>query len=96
MVCTTAGNVCMANQHMCKNGQCVPAEAKCNGTAECLDFSDELKCPCRRDEFTCRDGTCINIASRCNGKTDCPSGEDESNCGKCAGHIDTQMITICH
>lgn len=89
MVCTITGSECMAFEHTCDNGQCVPAEAKCNGTAECLDSSDELVCSCKREEFVCRDGTCINVALRCNGKGDCSSGEDELNCGKFIGYIDT-------
>lgn len=85
MVCTTADNECMAYEHTCANGQCVPAAAKCNGTVDCLDGSDELKCPCKRDEFTCRNGNCINIALRCDGQENCLTGEDELNCGKFFG-----------
>ncbi|KAI8430576.1 hypothetical protein MSG28_000798 [Choristoneura fumiferana] len=72
--------ICMAYEYKCSSGQCVRAEAQCNGTAECLDGSDESGCPCKRDELSCRDGPCINVALRCNGQKNCPHGEDELNC----------------
>ncbi|KAH9644190.1 hypothetical protein HF086_008679, partial [Spodoptera exigua] len=76
----TAGTVCMAYEYECTNGMCVQADARCNGTVECDDGSDETSCPCKRDQYPCRDGSCINIAYLCNGRHDCSQGEDEYNC----------------
>lgn len=72
----------MAYEYECTSGKCVRAEARCNGTVECDDGSDETSCSCKRDQYPCRDGSCINIAYLCNGRDDCSKGEDEYNCGK--------------
>lgn len=73
----------MASEYECSSGECVQPDARCNGTTECLDGSDESHCPCKRDEFRCTDGSCINIALRCDGNKHCrPLGEDEINCGE--------------
>ncbi|KAM3929531.1 MAM and LDL-receptor class A domain-containing protein 1 isoform 2-T2 [Leptodactylus fuscus] len=70
--------------------QCVPLSAKCNGTEECTDGTDEILCPtsspttslvsrCRAAEFQCFD-KCIPLIMRCDGVIDCLLGDDEKSC----------------
>lgn len=35
---------CSENQIPCRSGECIPAEARCNGRQECADGSDEVGC----------------------------------------------------
>ncbi|XP_075684387.1 MAM and LDL-receptor class A domain-containing protein 1 [Rhinoderma darwinii] len=69
---------------------CVPLSAKCNGTEECTDGTDEILCStsppttspeirCRATEFQCFD-SCIPLMMRCDGVIDCLFGADEKNC----------------
>ncbi|XP_072010896.1 MAM and LDL-receptor class A domain-containing protein 1 [Engystomops pustulosus] len=72
-----------------ENG-CVPLSAKCNGTAECSDGTDEILCPtssppsspesqCAAAEFQCSH-KCIPLMMRCDDVIDCAFGEDEKTC----------------
>lgn len=35
---------CLDEEWQCRNSRCVPAEARCNGTPQCYDKSDEMNC----------------------------------------------------
>lgn len=35
---------CVDDEWQCRNSRCVPAEARCNGTPQCYDKSDEMNC----------------------------------------------------
>ncbi|XP_073437949.1 MAM and LDL-receptor class A domain-containing protein 1 [Dendrobates tinctorius] len=70
--------------------QCVSLSARCNGTAECRDGTDEIFCPtpsppaspgpqCGATEYQCSD-KCIPLIMQCDGVTDCLFGEDEKTC----------------
>ncbi|CAH1274043.1 CSMD3 [Branchiostoma lanceolatum] len=60
---------CRPEQFQCNDSQCVPLSAKCNGHADCLDWSDETNCS--RDENGWR---CDFDADQCNSTTTPASG----------------------
>lgn len=35
---------CSPKEWRCRNGLCVPAEARCDGSIQCYDRSDEMYC----------------------------------------------------
>lgn len=35
---------CLDEEWQCRNSRCVPNEARCNGTPQCYDKSDEMNC----------------------------------------------------
>ena len=61
---------------------CLALSARCNGTAECSDLSDESNCNlCYGSTFACRsDGRCVPGRWRCDGAADCEDGSDERDC----------------
>ena len=61
---------------------CLPASARCNGSYECSDLTDETDCyPCSDSTFTCRsDGQCVPDTWRCDGTPDCSDASDEERC----------------
>ncbi|XP_056375212.1 MAM and LDL-receptor class A domain-containing protein 1 isoform X3 [Hyla sarda] len=70
--------------------ECVPLSAKCNGTEDCTDGTDEILCPtsspstspeirCGATQFQCFD-KCIPLIMRCDGVIDCLLGDDEKTC----------------
>ncbi|OQV19298.1 putative Atrial natriuretic peptide-converting enzyme [Hypsibius exemplaris] len=66
----------------CRNTQCVPTRAKCDGVFNCFDGSDEENCAGNVGNFVCDGGL---LKSRlnvwCNGVTDCQDHSDEpTNC----------------
>ncbi|KAM4687798.1 MAM and LDL-receptor class A domain-containing protein 1 [Discoglossus pictus] len=73
--------------------QCVPLSARCNGTEDCMDGTDEINCPtmvpdtappkqCKQTEFQCADKKCIPSVMWCDGVPDCLQKDDEDNCSK--------------
>eukprot|EP00092_Neocalanus_flemingeri_P026733 GFUD01028985.1.p1 GENE.GFUD01028985.1~~GFUD01028985.1.p1 ORF type:complete len:823 (+),score=177.04 GFUD01028985.1:158-2470(+) len=62
---------------------CLPRSARCNGTAECVDESDEQNCSlCTEDTFSCSsDDRCIPQSWVCDQAEDCTDGSDEADCG---------------
>ena len=78
---------CEDGQYTCSNGQCLPAEQRCDGIAQCVDRDDEDACDkpdvdgCPANQYACADGECIPSEWRCDGEyEDCSAGEDEDNC----------------
>ena len=62
--------------------QCLPPSARCNGTWECPNYSDEKDCPqCTLDTFRCSAGNqCVPRAYLCDGEEDCSDSSDERDC----------------
>ncbi|XP_013176577.1 PREDICTED: uncharacterized protein LOC106124450 [Papilio xuthus] len=82
-VCRPLGAAaCAARQWRCKNGFCVSEHARCNGSIECYDRSDEMYCDCDlTKEFRCGQSiSCFPKAKLCDGAIDCWDGLDEINC----------------
>jgi len=88
------------NTPICEEGfacddLCLPATARCNGTSECTDASDELNCPniCTdtNNYFQCKDlKSCITKNWLCDGENDCVDGTDEQEC------TEDDIDTRCH
>ncbi|KAI1283114.1 Basement membrane proteoglycan [Halotydeus destructor] len=76
--------VCGPGQIKCRNGECVPRDAVCNGKVDCKDKSDETSCHvrCKYDEFKCESNQCIRKTNRCDDRLNCLDGSDERNCQK--------------
>ena len=78
---------CAEGDFTCASGACLPAEQRCDGTAQCPDRDDEDACDepdengCPANQFACDDGTCVPEDWRCDGEyVDCSGGEDEAGC----------------
>ena len=61
---------------------CLPVSARCNGTYECSDLTDEINCsPCSDSTFTSRsDGQCVTDTLLCDGTPDYRDASDEEHC----------------
>ncbi|CAF0871328.1 unnamed protein product [Brachionus calyciflorus] len=84
----TNSRYCAAHEATCRNGQCIPRYALCDGKQDCSDGSDE-NCDslphasdkkCQPNEVSCRNGDCIQKIWVCDGEKDCKDGSDEETC----------------
>ncbi|XP_004614180.2 suppressor of tumorigenicity 14 protein [Sorex araneus] len=67
---------------VCNTGRCVAKELRCDGWADCSDFSDELGCKCNDTyQFTCANKLCKPRFWLCDTVNDCGDGSDELECG---------------
>nr|XP_016943241.1 modular serine protease [Drosophila suzukii] len=68
--------------HRCGGGDCIRLDQLCDGTANCLDASDETAAMCEKVwcpgyGFRCSYGACIASTVVCDGGRDCVDGSDE-------------------
>ena len=69
--------------------ECINADWKCDGDADCTDGSDEAEEVCGvltncedGDQFKCKSGECIPAHLRCSQTVECEDGSDEMECGE--------------
>ncbi|XP_069957219.1 very low-density lipoprotein receptor isoform X2 [Cherax quadricarinatus] len=80
---TSGADTCSITSFKCKDVEnCIPKSWQCDGTADCMDGSDEdpTLCPekkCKQTEFRCGDGKCIPHRWQCDSEADCEDGSDE-------------------
>jgi hypothetical protein len=91
---------CAAGEFACADGQCIIAERRCDGVADCTDRDDEEACAedpvdgCPANQFACDDGKCIPGEWHCDGQyPDCAGGEDEASCGDAPGGCTASEFT---
>uniref|UniRef100_A0A8C5K158 Suppressor of tumorigenicity 14 protein homolog n=1 Tax=Jaculus jaculus TaxID=51337 RepID=A0A8C5K158_JACJA len=71
---------------MCKTGRCVRKDLRCDGWADCTDYSDERQCRCNATyQFTCRNKFCKPLFWVCDSVNDCGDNSDEEGCSCPAG-----------
>ncbi|CAH2050397.1 unnamed protein product, partial [Iphiclides podalirius] len=82
-VCRLLSQVtCSPQEWRCRNGFCVSADARCDGSIQCYDRSDEMHCDCDLSkQFRCGQSiSCFSNTKLCDGVIDCWDGFDEVNC----------------
>ncbi|KAJ0182529.1 hypothetical protein K1T71_001898 [Dendrolimus kikuchii] len=75
-------STCTPDEWKCRNGLCVSAEARCDGSIQCYDLSDEMQCECDpTEQFHCGNSiSCFPNSKLCDGAVDCWDAYDEVNC----------------
>ncbi|CAH0405384.1 unnamed protein product [Chilo suppressalis] len=79
---------CSPQEWRCRNGLCVKADQRCDGSIQCYDRSDEMHCDCDlTKQFRCGHSiSCFSNTKLCDGIIDCWDGFDELNCtSECPG-----------
>uniref|UniRef100_A0A8C3VSS6 matriptase n=1 Tax=Catagonus wagneri TaxID=51154 RepID=A0A8C3VSS6_9CETA len=66
---------------MCDTGRCIQKELRCDGWADCTDYSDEISCQCNATyQFTCKNKFCKPLFWVCDSVNDCGDSSDELGC----------------
>lgn len=66
---------------MCNTGRCIRRNLRCDGWADCPDFSDESHCQCNTThQFVCKNKFCKPLFWVCDNVNDCGDGSDEEGC----------------
>nr|XP_017506296.2 suppressor of tumorigenicity 14 protein isoform X1 [Manis javanica] len=65
----------------CNTGRCIGSKLRCDGWADCADYSDELNCNCNTTyQFTCKNKFCKPLFWVCDTVNDCGDNSDELEC----------------
>jgi atrial natriuretic peptide-converting enzyme len=71
----------VCNEFSCDKKRCIPYRYVCDGVVDCIDQTDELRCPkCNVSTIHCGEGKCMSDRHICDGTITCPYGQDERNC----------------
>ncbi|CAL4182568.1 unnamed protein product, partial [Meganyctiphanes norvegica] len=90
---------------VCRPGECVSLDNKCNGVPDCTHGEDEAvrECGCLPNEFQCGE-ECLDLTHRCDTIQDCQEGQDELGCEtyvcptthfKCNNHLCIPNVSFC-